>query len=242
MSARQKKFGFTLVELVVVVIIIAIVLALFMPFTRSARGPARRMQCTNNFKQIALAMLNYHEQYKSLPPAYTVDEDGNRLHSWRTLLLPFLEQSQLYNKIDLTKPWNDPVNIAAVQGYSPPFYHCPAQKDPNKTLYQVVIDPEGCFPGTQTVSLRQITDNESETLLVIEVPETEAVDWMSPYDTDWTKLAAINEKTQFPHPSIFITARADSLVQFLPSNYPTSDRRSVVTIAGGEKIESDASN
>lgn len=55
-----------------------------------ARDSSQRMQCSSNVKQIALAVLNYESAYKQLPPAYTVDAEGKRLHSWRTLILPFM--------------------------------------------------------------------------------------------------------------------------------------------------------
>src|SRR5262245_46299640 len=84
--------GFTLLELLVVVAVIGILIALLLPATRSARPAARRAQCTNNLKQIALALRSYEQDHKALPPAYTVDESGRPLHSWRTLILPHLEQ------------------------------------------------------------------------------------------------------------------------------------------------------
>ncbi len=90
---QPRKRGFTWVELLVVVAIIGILVILLLPFRRTAGDAARRMQCSNNLKMLALAMHNYHDFYKSLPPAYTVDSQGNHLHSWRTLLLPFLEES-----------------------------------------------------------------------------------------------------------------------------------------------------
>ena len=73
------------------------------------------MQCANNLKQIALALRNYESVYHALPPAYTVDAEGKPLHSWRTLILPYLEQQALYDKIDLSKPWDDPANKEAYE-------------------------------------------------------------------------------------------------------------------------------
>jgi prepilin-type N-terminal cleavage/methylation domain-containing protein len=91
--------GFTLIELLVVLAIIALLIALLLPATRSARGAAHRAQCVNNLRQIILALRNYELTHKAFPPAYTVDADGRPLHSWRTLILPYIEQEALY-KID----------------------------------------------------------------------------------------------------------------------------------------------
>src|SRR5260370_743998 len=67
-----------------------VVIALLLPQT-SSREPARRSQCKNNLKQIGLALHNYHDVYGSFPPAYFVDASGKPMHSWRVLILPFLD-------------------------------------------------------------------------------------------------------------------------------------------------------
>src|SRR5437016_2000216 len=110
-SGRRFKF----VELLAGLAIFMLLIALLIPATRSsARPAARRAQCVNNLKQIAQALLNYEQAYGALPPAYTVDAKGRPLHSWRTLILPYLEQEPLYRTIDLSKPWNDPANVRAL--------------------------------------------------------------------------------------------------------------------------------
>src|SRR5688572_17568592 len=105
--------GFRLVELLVVIGLIGLLAALLLPARRSATEAARRMSCANNLRQIGIALHNYQDEFGCLPPAYTVDAAGKPLHSWRTLILPFAEQKALYDKIDLSKPWNDPANRAA---------------------------------------------------------------------------------------------------------------------------------
>ena len=76
---RQRRF--TLIELLVLMAILGILIALLLPATRFSRYAARRAQCTNNLKQIALALHNYERMYQALPPAYTVDANGRPLHS-----------------------------------------------------------------------------------------------------------------------------------------------------------------
>jgi type II secretory pathway pseudopilin PulG len=89
---QPSKLTRRLFEWLVVLGIIAILVALFLPAIRSAPNAARRSQCNNNLRNIALALQNYAEVYQALPPAYTVDADGRPLHSWRTLILPYIEQ------------------------------------------------------------------------------------------------------------------------------------------------------
>ncbi len=130
---RQNKGSSNTVIMVIALAVVAplfflvcggIAIGLLLPAVQSAREAARRMQCSNNMKQIALALHNYESVYKTLPPAFTVDANGNRLHSWRTLILPFIEQKSLYDNIDLSKPWDDPAN-AILQTVSIPTYACP---------------------------------------------------------------------------------------------------------------------
>src|SRR5262245_21426383 len=108
----RKSLWPSLWQVLTVVGVLGLLDACLMPQPRMAREAARRMQCNNHLRQIAIALQNYHDAYQCLPPAYTVDAAGKPLHSWRTLILPFMEGKAVYDKIDLSKPWDDPVNKA----------------------------------------------------------------------------------------------------------------------------------
>src|SRR5262245_57272957 len=109
----------------IVVVIIAIIgclvvcggigLALLLPAVQAARASARRAQSTNNLKQIAIALHNYHDTYRTFPPAVVTDAAGQPLYSGRVLLLPFMEQMALYQQFDLTQPWDSPRNLPISQ-------------------------------------------------------------------------------------------------------------------------------
>ena len=94
---RQRRSGFTLIELLVVIAIIAVLIALLLPAVQQAREAARRTQCKNNLKQIGLALHNYHDTHLIFP-------QGNSIGAWsfRTMLLPYLEQAPLYSKINFS--------------------------------------------------------------------------------------------------------------------------------------------
>lgn len=98
---HKKRSGFTLVELLVVIAIIGVLIALLLPAVQAAREAARRMQCTNHLKQLALATHNYHDTYNSLPTSCTLLYNNGGAHGWSyaSQLLPFIEQSALFENI-----------------------------------------------------------------------------------------------------------------------------------------------
>lgn len=100
---RAYSRGFTLIELLVVIAIIAILIALLLPAVQQAREAARRTQCKNNLKQIGLAMHNYHDVHRTLPPGHLValgELSSVGGLAWGSYVLPFLDQAPLWNKID----------------------------------------------------------------------------------------------------------------------------------------------
>lgn len=98
-SSVHRRWAFTLVELLVVIAIIGILVSLLLPAIQAAREAARRTECTNNQKQIALALHQYHDTYRSFPPGCMAGWG----HSWPAHILPYLEQANLGERV----PWTD---------------------------------------------------------------------------------------------------------------------------------------
>lgn len=161
-------------------------IALLLPAVQAAREAARRMQCSNCEKQIVLSLHNYHDVYRGLPPLYTVDKNGKPLHSWRTLLLPFMEEQALYEKIRFDEPWDSEYN-KQFHNQMPAIYQCPSnpevlQAADKKCCYSALVGG-GLIPakkeGERTGSnFTRITDGTSNTIAVVEVVEPFC--WMDP--------------------------------------------------------------
>jgi prepilin-type N-terminal cleavage/methylation domain-containing protein len=119
--------GFTLVELLVVIAIIGVLVALLLPAVQAAREAARRMRCSNNLKQLSLGLHNYEDVHKVLPPAGI---NSNQM-SWLVLLLPYIEQQNLYNQFNFTQgAWNAHSRIAIVRRVKIPIINCPSLATP----------------------------------------------------------------------------------------------------------------
>lgn len=235
-NTLKRQSGFGLVELVVVIIIIGALIAFLLPASRVAREPARRSQCKNNLKQIGLALLNYSEVYHALPPAYTVDADGKRLHSWRTLILPFTGQKPLYDKIDLTKAWDDPTNAEAFKTTNY-CYSCPSVDGPqNYTTYLAVVTSNSCLRPAESRLLSEITDGTSNTLLVVEAETDHAVHWMSPNDADESMILGVAPTSKLAHTGGIHVLMADGTVRFLNATVSADIRRALISIAGNEPL------
>jgi prepilin-type N-terminal cleavage/methylation domain-containing protein/prepilin-type processing-associated H-X9-DG protein len=148
------KCAFTLVELLVVIAIIGVLVALLLPAVQSARESARRSQCINNIKQLALGCMTYHDAKKAFPPALTYSEaamtargytptsvkgiESNPYHgpNWAIFILPFIEQQTLYKQFDLSQYISADINRTP-RGQSLQVMLCPSDSQFNAEPFSV---------------------------------------------------------------------------------------------------------
>ena len=130
--SHNYKFqrGFTLVELLVVIAIIGILVGLLLPAVQAAREAARRMQCSNNVRQLGLAVHNYESANRRIPSGWIANNaHGEPGWGWAAALLPFMEGSNLHNQIDFRLPIEDPIH-AQVRVTVIPAFICPSDTGP----------------------------------------------------------------------------------------------------------------
>jgi prepilin-type N-terminal cleavage/methylation domain-containing protein/prepilin-type processing-associated H-X9-DG protein len=131
--------GFTLVELLVVIAIIGVLVALLLPAIQAARESARRTQCANHLKQIGIGMHGYLVDHQTFPPGYVSSvqpdhDDGGPGWAWGPALMPYIEETQLYDEVDVTLSLRDP-KVATLITTSVPLFICPSD-----SMFEPVID------------------------------------------------------------------------------------------------------
>ena len=183
---RVAPLGFTLVELLVVIAIIGILVGLLLPAIQVAREASRRTQCQNNLKQIGLGLIHYHDQHETFPVGCVEWRPwGNttqRQLAWSVYLLPHLEQQPLFERLDLSRAFDDPANAVAAATVLPvllcpsvPTEHLLLASGRGPTHYGGIFGeriispnnpPKGVMLNDQAVPIREVLDGTTYTLIL----------------------------------------------------------------------------
>jgi prepilin-type processing-associated H-X9-DG protein len=225
---------------IVVGLFVLFLMYLFLPGVGS--GPiSRRSVCRFNLKQLAIAMHNYHEVYGSFPPAYIADKSGRRMHSWRVLLLPFMESSWLHKQYRFDEPWNGPHNRLLAEK-APEEFHCPVDTGAvTDSSYFVVVGPKTVFPGAVPIAIKDITDGTPNTVLIVEAADS-GINWLEPRDLSYAEaIRGLNPKSGWGisshHPGGgALVAFADGSVRYLPDNTSVDQLRRILERNDGQPV------
>ena len=246
---RQRATPVVLILVIVLVFLFCsgILLAWFLPAgllpaVQTAREAARRSQCSNNLRQIGLAMLNYHDVYGCYPPAYLAGENGRPAHSWRVLLLPFLEQQSLYDQYDFDEPWDSPKN-STLAPMMPQVYRCPSDtlSGLSETSYAMIVGPKTISNGASATKIQEITDGTSNTILVVEAAGG-GINWLDPRDLEAERISyLVNDPVDggilSEHADGANVLLCDGSTMFLRGAADPKDVRAMCSVSGGETVD-----
>ena len=212
-----------------------VLVGLLLPAVQSSRQAARRMVSMNNMKQIGLAMHISHDIYRKMPGDILAD-DGTPLLSWRVAVLPFIEQTELYEQFKKDEPWDSPHNLALLEKMPETLRHPEMQVEPGRTVYLRPVGPQFIAEGHGSSSMRQILDGTSNTIMVIESTAEAAVPWTKPVDLR-VDLRDPVQSIAGPVREGFNVLIADGSVRYLSSMIDVETLKALLTRNGGEIID-----
>jgi hypothetical protein len=237
--ARRRQYGYA--EAAVTIALGFVVILLILPAVQAARETPPWASCQYNMHSIALALQQYEIRNGTLPPAYIADADGKPMHSWRVLLLPYLEQNALYRQYRFDEPWDGP-NNSQLHDTRVKIYLCPSERTNTfATNYVVVTGSQTIWPGATPTKLADIKDGPHNTIILVEVHNS-GIHWMEPRDLDITNMPmAINAPKGVSISSAHHSAGfanvvfADGQPERIPNTALAKAIRAALTISGSEK-------
>ena len=255
-----KAAGFTLVELLVVIAIIGILIGILLPAVQAVREAARRTQCANNLKQIGLALHNHHAAKQEFPIG-TVEwrpsnDSSKRQLAWSVFLLPYLEQQNVFDQLDLMQAFDAADNaIGASTVLS--VYLCPSSiREDDQPEGRGACDfggifgeritspnnpPKGVMLIDRAISIRDIKDGTSHTLIVAEDSKSPDAQWINGRNI-FDQAFPINQAPAFEndirseHPGGADGVFCDGSVRFLNESLDDELLAAICTRALGEVV------
>ena len=210
---------------------------LVVPPIQQSYDRLRRRRSMEHMKLIGLAMHNYHSAYSHFPPAALRDKQNKPLLSWRVLILPYLDQVKLYKEFHLNEPWDSPHNKKLI-ARMPSEYRSPASRitKPGYTTCLVAVGPKTLFSKPEGMSVKEVTDGTSATIMTLDANDDAAVIWTKPDDWEfdpkqpWRNLIG-------HHPDGFVCGFSDGSAMFLGKERTgDSNLKSLLTATGGDNI------
>lgn len=183
-----------------------------------------------------MAVANYHDTYKCYPPPFIADADGNPMHSWRILLLPFLEQNEIYKRYRFDEPWDGP-NNRKLGDQMPSIYALHGCEKPGNvtTNYLRVVGEATASPTGRTITESDITDGTANTLFIVENVDS-GIHWMEPRDLNVDSMSfeigKPNGISSWLEPPAGVLLAGT--VETIPIETPPDVLKGLFTIAGSE--------
>lgn len=233
-ALRRSPGGFTLVEVLVVIAIVGILAALLIPAVQRSREAALRTMCANNYKQVGIALIRFHDTNGGLPPA-SLPTPGASGVSWRVAILPYLEQNNLYEQFAINEPWNSATNLKAAS-IIPKVYECPSGSlaSPGTTYHQALVGKNSAFSESRGTRFSAFLKGVSGTIFTAE--SKTSVAWASSSDLSFGLDAAslLPKVGGYPHAYGFHALFGDGSVRFLQATIGAAEFREMASRTGSE--------
>jgi hypothetical protein len=224
-----------------------------------AKLSAAKVKSSNNMKMILLALLSYEAANGCFPPAVVLGPDGRPWHSWRVLVLPYLEGgSDVYEAYDFSLPWNAEANLAVARRHIPAYRNPFDNTDSGAAGYAVILSDDGVFPPAgatmrdasdrgfraRGTKLREIGDGTSSTACLVPIDAAAGKPWTEPKDVPVVAAtraadggiqlvsAAGQDKSAY-----FSVGLCDGSIRTLPATSAETVLRVLTSRAGGERID-----
>jgi hypothetical protein len=216
---------------------VGVLVGLLLPAVQAAREAARRMNASNNLKQIGLAMHNHHAAYRELPAPAITGDSGKPLLSWRVKILPFIEQQELYQQFRLDEPWDSPHNLRLVDEMPSTFEDPSAPAPPGHTVFKLPRAVGSPFEKVgEPRKFRDMLDGLSNTLMVVETDVKDAVPWTKPDDWNVDPSQPLLG-TGRAHQGGFHVLMSDGAVKFVTLSIDPQLFRALMTHQGKERVD-----
>ncbi|MBN1911952.1 MAG: DUF1559 domain-containing protein [Pirellulales bacterium] len=251
MSGRKKAVWSAAIVLMLLIVAF-VVYASSKSKSRETDECVRRIKCFNSLRQIGMALHSYHNVYHVFPPAYTVDENGRPMHSWRMLILPYLEDMKgsetLYKQFRLDEPWDSPHNLAVARREIPKVFRCKSDRPKGEfdTSYVMPIGPGMFSDGPTARATEEFKDGKQNTIAVVEMSGT-GILWTEPRDWKVPEGPILVNPPQglgmcanhlgLKNDLYMNVLFADCTVIPLPAEIAPELLRATLTIDGGEPID-----
>jgi hypothetical protein len=203
----------------------------------------RILQCQQNLRAIGQAMKEYHHAFGRFPPAYLPDRNGRPAHSWRVLLLPYLDHEKTYKQYRFDEPWNSAHNWKLLsESGAASLFHCPADSEKREqTSYVMIVGSGTISDGPRGVRLKDITDGSGYTIMVVEMAVSD-IHWAEPRDLKAEDMSyQINDTKgrgiRSGHAEGAYVLYCDGAVGILSTSEKPEIVKALTTIAGGEDVK-----
>jgi Protein of unknown function (DUF1559) len=181
MESKKRHFRWSVF---CVMMLAAILVGLVVWGVSFVREAASQGACQGRFSQMQFALTNYHATHGHFPPAFVAGPDGKPWHSWRVLILPFMEHSRVYDSYRFDEPWDGPNNRLLADKIYLPIFQCRSGAEYGKTYHTNIVAIVGdgtAFPGAGSTQLSDFRDGGKNTILLAEYRNSD-IHWMEPRD------------------------------------------------------------